>query len=116
MEGDLGERSNTTGVAPPGGGEGTEVQAELSTGWPRSRKGMVGTGVGHLDTGDCGNQKPHHRLKRLPGPGRGAAGAKVLQDVDLEETALEDATDLNLAFSNKGTISPSAIKGGKSHI
>lgn len=30
--------------------------------------------------------------------------------MDLEETALEDATDLNLAFSNKGTISSSAIK------
>lgn len=37
--------------------------------------------------------------------------AKVLQDVDLDEITLEDAIDLNLAFSNKGTISSSAIKG-----
>lgn len=99
------------------GEEGTEVQADLSTEWPLERKGMW-RGQTEVRSGHRLLWKPEttSQTERTARSWERGCWAKVLQDGDLDETALKEAAELNLTFSSKGTISSSAIRGDKPHI
>ena len=99
------------------GEEGTEVQADPSTEWPLERKGMW-RGQREVRPGHRLLWKPEttSQTERTARSWERGCWAKVLQDRDLDETALKEATELNLTFSSKGTISSSAIRGDKPYI